>query len=200
MKLIREGVFETNSSSTHSVTISRRKPKVDDIPRGVNSFLVSDRGDISFSDESVIIDRCETEMDKLSFVINMLASVCNDWQDDNKMFLDYDYDKRYQVDDVKDYMTQFWLEMINSELFTALKDCVYEVTGTTIEFERPDEDYIPFYGIVYSDEGFSIEEILGIENGDLSGLKDKLKELIFDKEITIINSNIPYGCEGDWIE
>lgn len=200
MKIIREGVFETNSSSSHSLTIKKRtKPRVNDIPRGVDSFLVNEYGVCCCSDESVDINRHYTQVAKLSFLLNMLATVCNYCQDWDLMFKDYSYDDYRSAINKYEYMTQFWEEMINSPYFTILQDVVFEETGTHIEFARPDSDDIPFYDCVYTDDG-DVDELLGfdIKNFDAESYKKRLKEILFDEDMVIIDASIPYGIEGDW--
>ena len=84
MKTIRTNTFETNSSSTHSSTISKcQKPREDKIPRNVTRdtgklFSVVEYGDCGGSDEEYACDTLRTETEKLSFIINMIASVVED--------------------------------------------------------------------------------------------------------------------------
>lgn len=197
MKIIREGVYETNSSSSHSIVIKRKKVHEMNIPLGLANYKVSEMGDVSYSEEQIDIDRHYTQVDKLRFMLNILASICEHLYNDNKMFVNYDYDNpnRHSYE----YMEQFWEEMISSVYFKTLEDVVYEETGTHIEFVRPQSDYIPFYSAIYSEDQ-DIEDILEIDtdNLDIDKFKRKLKEIIFDEDIVIVNANIPYGCEGDW--
>jgi hypothetical protein len=82
MKTIRTNTFETNSSSTHSVTIqtkgsgksNRNKPLVDDqgrlVPKNLSSYTRS-VGDATFT-------TCETKDQKAAIVINWLRSRIDD--------------------------------------------------------------------------------------------------------------------------
>lgn len=64
---IRRGVFETNSSSTHSVSIyNRGKLQYSDIPRESEIIL-----DGSYSYGTDIFD----ELGKLNYIVTMLASI-----------------------------------------------------------------------------------------------------------------------------
>lgn len=197
MKIIREGVFETNSSSSHSIVIKKRVFHESNIPLNLDNYIVSEMGDVSYSEEQVDIDRHYTQVDKLRFVLNMLASVCEHLYNDDKMFKDYNYDDSDCHS--KEYMDKFWNEMISSVYFRTLQDLVFEETGTHITFERPTSNYIPFYDAIYSEDQ-DVEDFLNIDedNFDVDKFKKRLKEIIFDEDMVIINANIPYGCEGDW--
>lgn len=197
MKIIRKSIFETNSSSSHSVIIKRKEVHEMNIPLNSPDYKVTEMGDVSYSDEQIDIDRHYTQVAKLRFMLNILATICEHLYNDNKMFVDYDYDNPDRR--TSDYMNKFWEEMISSIYFTTLKDVVYEETGTHISFVKPSSEYIPFYSVIYSEEQ-DVEDLLGIDtdNLDVEAFKKKFKEIIFDNDVVIVNANIPYGCEGDW--
>jgi len=69
MKLVRNNVFETNSSSTHSITISRyERPAENNIPRNYEGiYAISQYGDVGGSDETYACDTHNTEVSKLRF-------------------------------------------------------------------------------------------------------------------------------------
>ena len=76
-KQIRRGVFETNSSSTHSVSIcDRNKIEYSDIPK--NSKIIIDD---NYSTGTDIFD----ELGKLNFVVTMLASIVEVRCDEDEM-------------------------------------------------------------------------------------------------------------------
>ncbi len=78
MKQIRRGVFETNSSSSHSITITKwEPPKEMDIPR--NSPEIFKVAEMGQADEYQKVTH-ESEIDKLRFVINMIAQAYEELQ------------------------------------------------------------------------------------------------------------------------
>lgn len=201
MKIIREGVFETNSSSSHSLIIKKlEKPIQDNIPRVLGYKLsVEEFGDCGSSEWHPSIDRFYSEMDKLRFILNLLATVCEHRWNDDKMFVNYKYDDEKLQKDRDFYLEQFWVEMINSELFVALDEAIFEETGTHIDFVKPIKSYssIPFYDCIYIEGDYTIEELLHINetNFDREDFKSRIKEIIFDHEVVIVNADIPYGME-----
>ena len=114
MKTIRANSFETNSSSTHSITISKyQKPREDNIPRNLTRdtgklFSVVEYGDCGGGDEEYACDTLRTETEKLSFIINMIASVVEDTHYDM-----WDYDKRNE----SGYNEKIFNQMINLNVF-----------------------------------------------------------------------------------
>lgn len=194
MKLMRNNIFETNSSSTHSLTIYKREqPDFNDIPRNVDFYEIDEFGVAFGGDDSVSIHRIETECDKLSFMLNVCATVCDHRFYDDKMFIGYSWD----IPNINERLLKYWEEMINSDIFTALKEAVYEVTGTTISFKRPNDisGGIPFYETISLDDE-NVEDIFHIsEEFNKEDFKEFIKDVIFNKEVIIKDSSIPYGFE-----
>ena len=189
MKTIRTNTFETNSSSTHSITISKyQKPREDNIPRNLTRdtgklFSVAEYGDCGGGDEEYACDTLRTETEKLSFIINMIASVVEDTHYDM-----WDYDKRNE----SGYNEKIFNQMIKTDLFVWLQEAVLEETGTMIDYVKPNNNRFPFYETTY-DECVGIEELLQVS--DKEKFKNKVKEIIFDKDIFINNEVCPYGME-----
>lgn len=189
MKTIRTNTFETNSSSTHSITISKyQKPREDDIPRNLTRdtgklFSVAEYGDCGGGDEEYACDTLRTETEKLSFIINMIASVVEDTHYDM-----WDYDKRNE----SGYNEKIFNQMIKTDLFVWLQEAVLEETGTMIDYVKPNNNRFPFYETTY-DECVGIEELLQVS--DKEKFKNKIKEIIFDKDVFIDNEVCPYGME-----
>ena len=189
---IRRNVFETNSSSTHSITITKwEKPKEFFIPRNLSTtYEVEEYGDVDFSDNYYLSDVHNGEINKLRFIINMIASVyefCR-WRPE------FDSNKRND----KEYVKYSFNKLVNEELFVWLKEVVKEETGTEIEYVQPKNTWYPFFETTYS-EGEEIETLLHIEeDGDSyneSKFKQRIKEIIFNNDIIIENENRPYGME-----
>lgn len=187
---IRRSVFETNSSSTHSITIVKNnKNEYKYIPRNLETtYKVEEYGDVGGSDERYAVNKHRDEVDKLRYIINMIASFYegkdNDWD--------------YKRKDDKKYFEESFKQLINKDLFVWLKEVVKEETGTEIEYVKPTYNWYPFFETTYSDDE-DIEYLLCIKE-NLDGInkeifKDRVKDIIFNKDIIIENKNIPYGME-----
>ncbi len=180
---IRRNVFETNSSSTHSITISKYvPPERKMIPRNFEgNYWISEYGEVVGGECEYALNSFLDEVDKLRFVVNMIATV-------------YDRSRYYEEDDDnKGFET-----LINKELFVWLKETIQEETGTEITFEKPYSEYYPYFDTVYS-EYDEIEDLLALEMNsgeyDKEKFKNRIKEIIFDKDIAVYNENCPYGME-----
>lgn len=189
MRVVRRGVFETNSSSTHTITITKwEKPREVLIPRNLETtYKVEQYGDVSGSDEVYDIHKHSNEVDKLRFIINMIATI-------------YDCDDKWDCTrrNDKEYVKQSFNELINRDLFVWLKEVVKENTGTEIEYVQPTYNWHPFFETPYSEDE-EIEYLLHVEKcGDTYNkekFKNRIKEIIFNNEIIIENENCPYGME-----
>ena len=193
MKLIRNSVFETNSSSTHSISIKRyERPKSNDIPRNYDGiYMISDYGDVGGGDETYACDTHNTEIGKLRFLINMIASI----YEDSNLYMKWDCDKK---DDI-DYKNEQFINLINQDLFIWLKEVIYEETGTQIEFEQPSHNWFPFFETTYTEDG-DLESLLDAEKDDDGNynkekFKARIKDIIFNNTVYIENENCPYGME-----
>lgn len=189
MRTIRNNTFETNSSSTHTITISRyKKPREENIPRNLTKntgkiFDITEFGDCGGGDETYACDVLRTEVEKLRFIVNMIASVCED-----EYYEMWNYEKR----DIPGYNKEIFQKLTNTDLFIWLKEAVLEETGTMINYVMPDNNWFPFYETTY-DENKGISEILSVKDKDK--FKQKVKDIIFDKDIIIENEVCPYGME-----
>lgn len=193
MKLVRNNVFETNSSSTHSISICRyEKPQENNIPRNYKDiYMVSEFGDVGGSDETYACDTHNTEVSKLRFLINMIASV----YEDSELYGDWSYEKK----DDEVYKKEYFRKLITQDLFVWLKEVVFEETGTEIEIEMPSNNWFPYFEQTYT-EYDSIENMLDIEedeNGKYNKdkFKTRIKDIIFNSKVYIENENCPYGME-----
>ena len=195
MEKIRRHTFETNSSSTHTITISKyQKPREENIPRNLTRttgkvFDIVEYGDCGGDDETYACDTMRTEVEKLSFIINMVASVASDLYYNSE-----DYDDLWDSNKVEDneYITQCFNKFVSMDLFIWLKEAVLEETGTMINYVQPESNWFPFYETTY-DENDGVEEILCAN--DKEKFKNRVKEIIFDGDIVIENEVCPYGME-----
>lgn len=163
---IRRNVFETNSSSTHSVSIRGRRTRTySDIPK--HSVVIIDG---TYKSGNEIWD----ELGKLNFVVTMLASI-----------IEY----RWEEDDIK---INSFKEMVELDWFQWLKEVVWEESHTRVLYICPkycdggEVDSVPYYDTTY-DEYETIESIF--TNGDESILDDEQKFKARVKDI-IYNPNI----------
>ena len=173
---IRRSVFETNSSSTHSVSIyNKSKLMFSDIPK--NSTVVLDDTFVTPT------DICD-ELGKLNFIVRMLASMV-----DHKI-----YDEELEINSFK--------QMINFKWFKWLAEVVKEESNTEVIYKCPtyshngkEVAYSPYYDTVYSDYD-SIENIFTDDNLDIMEsetlFKERVKDIIYNKSISIGDK------ENDW--
>lgn len=163
MKVIRKNVFETNSSSTHSISIYKWQPtRESKIP--VNGELEVD-GYISSQTE------IKDEVGKLNYIVVMLASILD--------HEDRDYDNEPNLE-----------EVINSNIFVWLKEIIKEQRNTDIVY-KSDQSYFPYFETTY-DENDSIEEILKCDIDDEKSFKERITEIIFDENIVIEDKENEY--------
>ena len=163
LKSIRRNVFETNSSSTHSISIHKWQPtKESKIP--VNSELEVD-GYISSQTE------IKDEVGKLNYIVVMLASILD--------YEDMDYNNEPNVE-----------EVINSTRFVWLKEIIKEQRNTDIIY-KSDQSYFPYFETTY-DENRSMEEILNCNIDDEQSFKSRITEIIFDENIVIEDKENEY--------
>lgn len=160
---IRRNVFETNSSSTHSISIYKWQPtRESKIP--VNSELEVD-GYISSQTE------IKDEVGKLNYIVVMLASIL-DHED-----RDYDNEPNFE-------------EVINSNMFVWLKEIIKEQRNTNVIY-KADQSYFPYFETTY-DENNSIREILECDVDDEKSFKSRISEIIFDENIIIEDKENEY--------
>ena len=175
-KQIRRGVFETNSSSTHSVSIcDRNKIEYSDIPK--NSKIIIDD---NYSTGTDIFD----ELGKLNFVVTMLASIVEVRCDEDEM-------------EIKSFE-----EMTNLNWFKWLAEVVKEESNTEVIYECPRwsysgefKEYVPYYETTW-DEYETIEEIFtGDEYGimeDEVKFKERVRDIIYNPSIIIEDKENEY--------
>lgn len=169
----RRSVFETNSSSTHSISIyNGSRIKYSDIPK--NSTVVLNDTFITPT------DICD-ELGKLNFIVRMLASMV-------------ECDEELEINSFK--------QMINFKWFKWLAEVVKEESNTEVIYKCPtyshsgeEITYSPYYDTVYSDYD-SIKNIFTDGNLDIMEsetlFKERVKDIIYNKSISIEDK------ENDW--
>lgn len=175
-KQIRRGVFETNSSSTHSVSIyNRGKLQYSDIPRD-SEVVLND----TYSYGTDIFD----ELGKLNYIVTMLASIC-------KRRMDYD-----ELEIEKSFEA-----MVGLDWFKWLAEVVKEESNTEVVFECPTyrngdkKTYFPYYDTTY-DENDSIDDILTGDDDEVltneEKYKERVRDIIYNREIVIEDKENEY--------
>lgn len=168
---IRRGVFETNSSSTHSISIyTAKEPEKADIP--FNSVLEVD-GEKAY--DRTIFD----EVSKLNYIISLLATI-----EENKY---YDDEITYNKNDFSEFILQ--------PRYMWLKELIKEERNTELKYKDRLKCDFPYYEVT-SDDDSSIEYILsarGKYNLDAEEqFKERCKEIIFDKNVCIEDKENEY--------
>lgn len=174
-KQVRRGVFETNSSSTHSVSIyNRSKLMFSDIPKN-SEVIINDRYNVGTD----IYD----ELGKLNFVVTMLATIV-----DNKY-----YDEELEINSFK--------QMINFKWFKWLAEVVKEESNTDVIYECPkyydgsECSLFPYYNTTW-DEYSTIESIFTNDNPDIMNdetkFKERVKDIIYNSSIAIEDKENEY--------
>lgn len=172
---IRRGVFETNSSSTHSVSIyNNSNRKFQNIPKN-SELIIND----TYEYGTDIFD----ELGKLNYVVTMLASII---------------ERKCDYDELK---VESFEEMINLNWFKWLSDVVKEKSNTKIIYKCPtyydgrDKTYQPYYDTTY-DEYDSIEAIfIGDDNDTLNNevkFKNRVKDIIYNPSVVIEDKENEY--------
>lgn len=199
MKQIRWWIFETNSSSSHSVSIGpiKRKEISKDIPRNVPIYEIPEYKVANGHTESTIINTLITEVSKLSFLFNVIAS-----------FIYYDYEEGYDgyivntlsclcgraiseadPNDQKKAISQDLIYM------RWLREIVQEETGTLIKIPIPESNEFPYFDVIYftGSSGDLYDELWkSIEDQDEALFKSLAREIVFNPEIIIKDSDESY--------
>ncbi len=167
-KQIRFGVFETNSSSTHSVSIYKRRIEFRDIPKDSEVVL-----DDTYYYGTDIFD----EFGKLNFVVTMLASIIeNKWDDEGLKIESFE-------------------DMINLDWFKWLAEVVKEESNTDVVYREPAWSHVPYYDTTY-DEYNGIEKVFTGNDDEVMTNKDKFKErvkyIIYNHEVIIESKENEY--------
>ena len=174
-KQIRLSVFESNSSSTHSVSIcSNSTIKFQDIP--TNSEIVLND---TYEYGTDIFD----ELGKLNYIVTMLASIVEYREDKNKLHV------------------ESFANMIELDWFKWLADVVKDESNTEVIYKCPtsydgfDRTYSPYYDTTY-DEYDSIEKIFTDDNPEVLDDEVKFKKRV--KDIIYNSATVIEDKENEW--
>lgn len=161
MKTIRRNVFETNSSSTHSISIYKRNPiKKCDIPKDCDFEIVGE----------IVDDRIEDELGKLKYIICLLSTVYQH---------KYDYEYMKELD---------FSEMIELNQFRWLKEIIKDKCNSNMTYKlKRSSECFPYYETTYDEHSSPIEIFENIDCNieDENSFKSKIAEIIFNEEYVI---------------
>lgn len=207
MRQIRLGVFETNSSSSHSVSIKVREKEevIKNIPRNQSTIYVIQEYVCCNGDEtSSITNILMSEVSKAAFMINVIGGhleiLYEDYEDMEITLKELCNGKSVDIHD----KTAVLHAIENDLIYTKwVKDVVYEETGTRIEFSLKGEAYryFPYISTSYDDgeldseENFYDELLEALKENDEFKFKSLCREIIFNKEIIIEDIDEAYGNE-----
>ena len=178
MKKIRKKVFETNSSSTHSMTIYKAEEMFAKIPQNEENYDICKVLDVAYN--KVVIG----EVSKLRYLLALIsARVIEDVEDGNLELVEEYYSYWGAKSDegwlkFKDaIITHCWIEW--------LCELIKEKCNTTLIFSKT-SDRFPYISDIYSFEDYSVSEMLGIHKKDVRN-KEVVKKLFED---IVFNPNI----------
>jgi hypothetical protein len=163
MKQIRNGVFETNSSSTHSITITLKEDKFID-PQQVYSNVVS------FGKYGWESERYDTPNEKLNYVFTLIQ---------------YHLDEEIEYTAREEYDSKVALAVFSSKYFKWLKELFFEYTGKELSVEYPCKGYCPL-GYV---DGRSSDILDEWWAKDEKKFKENMKDFIFNKKYGFVTDN-----------
>lgn len=196
-KIIRESVFESNSSSSHSLIIKSRKDiRLETFPRNSEYIIwLNEYGVTDGYEQSVDVARLHSEVDKAKFMLNVITEhIETDEYDENCRYPEIaywiDYDNRIRNDN-RNFKT-----LISQKPFVWFKEMLEEVTGTEFEYEEPDNDYFPYYKRIYLDN-YAVEDVFNCNWYDEKDFKEYMKDIVFNEDIIIVDADIPYGCMNE---
>lgn len=210
-KIVRKNTFETNSSSSHSLVIGKRtQPVLEHFPRNSEYIYHLEQQGVADGDEVYVeVQRLQSEVDKAKFMLNVIAAHMDVAEN---LYPDVSY---YAVDKLKsrsDFKSQrdywYYLDslprnknrtfevMIKQNPFVWFKELLEEETGTEFKFEAPESEYFPYYSAA-STEDDNLDDIAGIDWWNEEKFKARVKEIVFDEEIVILDADMPYGSEVD---
>lgn len=180
-RIVRLNTFETNSSSTHSLTIVNKKFESGELPRNSSYTCMLEGFRFPSGEYSY---QYTTELGKAHFMLNIIATHIED---------------KYMWENVfsKAYKDINFEEFIKENPFIWFKEILEKETGTEFEFVKPtNAKYFPYYDCICLDD--DLDGIIEIDWYNEEKFKERVKQIVFNKDIVIVNSNIEYGSDVDF--
>ena len=158
---IRRNVFETNSSSSHSISIEHVDASDLIIPRDTTIEITG------------TLDDCflRTQMQKLNFVVSIVASIIEDEY--------YENSAETSLPSVE--------AVINNRLFTWITDVVKENSNTHLIFKGTRKRF-PYFNTTYDDDESALMLITNHQPdliNDEEKFKDIIKNIIYSEGVLV---------------
>lgn len=185
MKRVRNLVFETNSSSTHSLTIRRLSEDKRTIPYD-SKLNICEEVDYQSSDTIM------NEMDKLRYMVQMIA-LQMDYESSNDYFGTETY--RYWGEKAKEGWKKYKKNILAFPWLVWLCEIVKEERNTTLIFEGKYNNDFPYISDFSSfDDEYPFEAIgLNKKNVyDEKTVKDLFRDIIFNPNVILEDKNEEY--------
>lgn len=189
-KIIRQGAFETNSSSSHSLIIKRKEESsLNTFPRNSDKvFSLSEYGVSNGHEEYPDIYKLTSEVSKARFMLNFIATYI---EFNLEEYPDVGY-WRDEEQTIKNENRTFSI-LIQQTPFVWFKELLEEATETKFVFVEPSYGCFPYYDAIYGDEEIAEEFLVDFKDKDK--FKNAIKNIVFNEDVVIIDADIPYGHE-----
>lgn len=208
MRQIRLGVFETNSSSSHSVNIKVREKEevIKNILRNQSAiYVIREYVCCNGNGESSITNILMSEVSKAAFMVNVIGRHLEILNDNGFVNMHDNFSRLCGGKDIDLRNCKEVISAIENDLIytTWVKDTIYEETGTKVRFHlNEDHKYFPYISTSYyndreldSEENFYDELLEALKDNDEFKFKSLCREIIFNKEIIIEDVDEAYGNE-----
>ncbi len=202
MKQIRNNVFETNSSSSHSISIGpiKKKEVNKNIPRNIKLYEVPEYEIANGHEESTISNILITEVSKLSFLFNIVATCIENEFEDYDDYIVTTFSclcGRAVSSDVADQKKAISQDLIYMKW---IQEMVQEETGTLIKIPIPKEkryNEFPYFDTIYTEDNddFYKEIKKSIKDQDEALFKALCREVVFNPKVIIKDIDKAYCCD-----
>lgn len=170
MKNYRIGVFETNSSSTHSLTIRRITSQVGEIPKNEENYNICDNVALPYN-ESVF-----GEVQKLRYLVGLIAGRIDEAANNEDYFEGEYY--TYWGNKSEEGFKKYKEEILNYPWLVWLNDIIKEKCGTTLYYYKNQTEF-PYISETQRFEDDYSYELLGISKEDIYN-EEKVKAIFED--------------------
>lgn len=203
MRQIRNSVFETNSSSSHSISIGpiKKKEVNKNIPRNIKLYEVPEYERANGREERTVSNTLITEVSKLSFLFNIVATCIENEFEDYDDYIVTTFSclcgRAVSESDPADQRKAVSQDLIYMRW---LREMVQEETGTLIKIPVPKEkryDEFPYFDTLYTEghDDFYEEIKKSIEDQDEALFKALCREVVFNPEVIIKDIDAAYCCD-----
>ena len=185
MKSIRNLVFETNSSSTHSLTIRRLTDEDKSIPYDTELDICAS---VDFQGDDLIM----SEMEKLRYMVQMVA-LQMDYEADRDYFGVDTY--RYWGEKAKEGWKKYKNKILEFPWLVWLCEVVKEERNTTLVFSEKYNSNFPYISAFDTFEDAYVFEVLGLNKQnmyDKEKVKAIFKDIIFNPNVILEDKDEEY--------